>query len=131
MNDDLSGLIDEMSPEEKVLVLEYFTRDREEFLYAAGEARKRFERADGYRAEPPAEGGLERHPASYTYDPEAGAAYIYLDDSIPPGGVARTIEVDATVHLDYSLDGRIVGIEILGAWPEAPTAPFKFRWRFR
>lgn len=123
MNDDLSELIDEMSPEEKVLVLEYFTRDREEFLYAAGEARKRFERADGYRNDRLTVSGLERRPASYTYDPQAGATYVYLDDPTSPGGVARTVEVDATVNLDLDADGRVIGIEILGAWPGASAAP--------
>lgn len=122
MNDDLSGLIDDMSPEEKVLVLEYFTRDRAEFLYAASEARKRFERADGYRNDRLTAGGLERRPASYTYDPQAGATYVYLDDPTSPGGVARTAQVDATVNLDLDADGRVIGIEIIGAWPEAPTA---------
>ena len=123
MNDDLSGLIDEMSPEEKVLVLEYFTRDREEFLYAASEARKRFERADGYRNDRLTVSGLERRPASYTYDPQAGATYVYLDDPTSPGGVARTVEVDATVNLDLDADGRVIGIEILAAWPGASAAP--------
>lgn len=66
---------------------------------------------------------LDRKPASYTYDPQAGATYVYLDDPIPPGGVARTIEVDATVNLDLDADGRVIGIEILAAWPGASAAP--------
>lgn len=61
-------------------------------------------------------------PASYTYDPQAGATYVYLDGPTLPGGVARTVEADAMVNLDYGPDGRIIGIEILGAWPEAPAA---------
>lgn len=123
MNDDLSGLIDDMSPEEKVLVLEYFTRDREEFLYAADEARKRFERADGYRNNRLTVSGLERRPASYTYDAQAGATYVYLDDPIPLGGVARTAQVDAMVNLDLDADGRVIGIEVLAAWPQPAATP--------
>lgn len=34
---------------------------------------------------------LEEHPGTWTYDPEAGAAYIYLRGPIAPGGVARTV----------------------------------------
>ncbi|GAA4221477.1 hypothetical protein FHR32_005103 [Streptosporangium album] len=48
--DDLSKLIDAMSPEEKTLVLEFFAADREEFLFAAGEAKARYERVKGSRA---------------------------------------------------------------------------------
>lgn len=69
-------------------------------------------------------------PASYTYDPQAEAMYVYLHGPTSPGGVARTIEVDATVNLDLDAGGRVIGIEIIGSWPEASTAPFEFRWRF-
>lgn len=27
---------------------------------------------------------LEEHPGTWTYDPEAGAAYVYLHGPIPP-----------------------------------------------
>ncbi|GHE33358.1 hypothetical protein GCM10017673_40370 [Streptosporangium violaceochromogenes] len=57
---------------------------------------------------------LDRRPASYTYDPEAGATYVYLNGPIPPGGVARTVPLEALVNLDYGPDGRIIGIEIIG-----------------
>ncbi|MEV8639490.1 DUF2283 domain-containing protein [Streptosporangium sp. NPDC051023] len=67
--------------------------------------------------------GLERRPASYTYDSEVGATYVYLNGPIPPGGVASTVEVDAMVNLDLDGDGRVIGIEIIAAWPEAPTSP--------
>ncbi|MGW4422562.1 DUF2283 domain-containing protein [Streptosporangium sp. NPDC004631] len=66
---------------------------------------------------------LERKPASYTYDPQAGATYVYLHGPIPPGGVARTVEVDATVNLDLDADGRVIGIEILAAWPRPAATP--------
>ncbi|MEV7013322.1 hypothetical protein [Streptosporangium sp. NPDC051022] len=47
---DLSRFIDAMSPEERILALEYFAgRDRGDFLYAVREARKRYVRANGYR----------------------------------------------------------------------------------
>ncbi|WP_067721400.1 DUF2283 domain-containing protein [Nocardia yamanashiensis] len=55
-----------------------------------------------------------------TYDPVADAAYIYLTHEILPGGVAKTVSVDpmtigGMVNLDLDAEGRIVGIEVLGA----------------
>jgi len=61
---------------------------------------------------------LEEHPGTWTYDAEAEAAYMYLRGPIPPGGVARTVTVDdALVNLDLDESGRVIGIEILAAWP--------------
>ncbi|MFE3455395.1 DUF2283 domain-containing protein [Nonomuraea sp. NPDC059194] len=63
---------------------------------------------------------LEEHPGSWTYDPEAEAAYVCLRGPIPPGGVARTVTVDGPmVNLDLDESGRVIGIEILAAWPGA------------
>ncbi|MBX3030378.1 MAG: DUF2283 domain-containing protein [Chloroflexi bacterium] len=55
-----------------------------------------------------------------TYDPGADAAYLYLAESIGPGGVAFTYgcdpaEVDGMIHLDFDQAGTLVGIEVLGA----------------
>ncbi|GGS88550.1 hypothetical protein GCM10010156_53790 [Planobispora rosea] len=63
---------------------------------------------------------LEEHPGTWTYDPEAEAAYVYLHGPIPPGGVAETVTVDAMVNLDRDENGRVIGIEILAAWPAEP-----------
>ncbi|GAA2365614.1 DUF2283 domain-containing protein [Nonomuraea africana] len=61
---------------------------------------------------------LEEHPGTWTYDPEAGAAYIYLRGPIAPGGVARTVTGDSPmVNFDLDENGRVIGIEILAAWP--------------
>jgi uncharacterized protein YuzE len=54
-----------------------------------------------------------------TCDAEADAAYIYLRP-IAAGGVAQTIPVDVSplngsVNLDVDSNGRIIGIEIIGA----------------
>ncbi|GAA2690232.1 DUF2283 domain-containing protein [Nonomuraea recticatena] len=62
---------------------------------------------------------LEEHPGTWTYDPEAEAAYIYLRGPIAPGGVARTVTVDSPMaNLGLDESGRVIGIEILAAWPE-------------
>ncbi|MFI7222770.1 DUF2283 domain-containing protein [Nonomuraea angiospora] len=61
---------------------------------------------------------LEEHPGTWTYDPEAKAAYVYLRGPIAEGGVARTVTMDeAMVNLDIDADGRVIGIEILAEWP--------------
>jgi uncharacterized protein YuzE len=64
---------------------------------------------------------LERHPGEWTYDPEAGAAYVYLNGPIGKGEAALTHELDAAVNLDYDADGRVVGVEIIAKWPEGTT----------
>ncbi|MEU8252124.1 DUF2283 domain-containing protein [Nonomuraea sp. NPDC048916] len=62
---------------------------------------------------------LDEHPGTWTYDTEAEAAYVYLRGPIAPGGVARTVSVDSPmVNLDLDESGRVIGIEILAAWPE-------------
>jgi uncharacterized protein YuzE len=55
-----------------------------------------------------------------TFDAEADAAYIYLAGGIPAGGVARTVVVEdprvaGMVNLDFDSDGRLVGVEVVGA----------------
>lgn len=55
-----------------------------------------------------------------TYDPDADAAYLYLSDEIPAGGVARTVPVEALaaemmVNLDFDASNRLVGIEVMDA----------------
>lgn len=55
-----------------------------------------------------------------TYDSEANAAYMYLTDFIEPGQVAATqvsgIQLDmASINIDFDADGRVLGIEMLGA----------------
>ncbi len=61
------------------------------------------------------------------HDPSVDAAYIYL---VPPEvgvQVARTVPVDpveagAEINLDFDADGRLVGIEVLGASRHLPQA---------
>ena len=62
------------------------------------------------------------------YDSEADAAYVYFQDDIPAGAVARTISVDpqaikGMVNLDLDDEGRIVGLEVLDA---SKLLPFEF-----
>jgi uncharacterized protein YuzE len=54
------------------------------------------------------------------YDREADAAYVYLCEEIPAGGVAQTVPVDpkaigGMVNLDLDDGGRIIGLEVLDA----------------
>ncbi|WP_168218638.1 DUF2283 domain-containing protein [Nocardioides eburneiflavus] len=55
-----------------------------------------------------------------TYDSDANAAYVYLVDSTAPGGVAQTrssmLELElASIDFDLDAEGKVLGIEILGA----------------
>lgn len=55
-----------------------------------------------------------------TYDPKVDAAYIYLVDEIPAGGVAMTCPCDprqvrGEINLDFDSGGRLLGIEVLDA----------------
>lgn len=45
-----------------------------------------------------------------TYDADADAMYIYLDDKAI---VDKTKEIDETIVIDYDKTGRIIGIELL------------------
>jgi uncharacterized protein YuzE len=61
-----------------------------------------------------------RKPVRFTHDPQADAVSIHLVDSIQPGGVARShvcdIELpDRSIVLDFDIEDKLVGIEILGA----------------
>jgi uncharacterized protein YuzE len=55
-----------------------------------------------------------------TYDGDADAAYVYLVNSIGPGEVAQTraamLDFDrAFITFDFDANGKILGLEILGA----------------
>lgn len=55
-----------------------------------------------------------------TYDEKADAAYVYLVPTIDRGEVHQTrhsmVPLDqAGINLDFDADGRLLGIEILGA----------------
>ena len=61
------------------------------------------------------------------FDPSVDAAYIYLVDPQMGFNVARTvpcdpIETGAEVNLDFDGEGRLIGIEVLGASRHLPKA---------
>jgi len=65
-----------------------------------------------------------------SYDSKSDAAYIYLVDEIRPGGVARTYPCDPRVvqgeiNLDFDLEGRLLGIEVLDASKRLPMSLLK------
>ncbi|HLD15129.1 MAG TPA: DUF2283 domain-containing protein [Candidatus Nanoarchaeia archaeon] len=49
------------------------------------------------------------------YDKEVDAAYIYIKYPIKDGECAKTIELNDNIFIDYSKDGRLLGVEILNA----------------
>lgn len=55
-----------------------------------------------------------------TYDPDADASYIYVASDRANGDAVRQQHVhcdgsDSQIILDYDRDGRLLGIELLGA----------------
>lgn len=62
---------------------------------------------------------------SVTYDGEADAAYIYLVDPRTKPRSAHMyacdpVAVDGMINLDFDADGRLIGIEVLGAASKLP-----------
>ena len=49
------------------------------------------------------------------YDKEVNAAYIYLEDKIKDGEVKKTIELNDDIILDFDVNGKLLGIEVLNA----------------
>ena len=55
-----------------------------------------------------------------TYDSSVDAAYVYLIDTIAPGGVKKSISLDpieseGDFTLDFDGEGRLIGVEVLEA----------------
>ena len=51
-----------------------------------------------------------------TYDSDADAAYVYLQPpTVVEPSVATTLTVNADINLDFDSEGRLIGVEILGA----------------
>lgn len=53
-----------------------------------------------------------------TFDPAAGAAYVYLAPQIAKGGVKRCVPLmldEGDLVLDFDEAGKLLGIEILNA----------------
>ncbi|WP_331725681.1 DUF2283 domain-containing protein (plasmid) [Streptomyces xanthophaeus] len=60
-----------------------------------------------------------------TYDETANAAYIYLTDPQVRTRSSRMypcdpVEVDGVINLDFDEQGRLIGIEVLGAGSKLP-----------
>ncbi len=61
-----------------------------------------------------------------TYDATADAAYLYLVDEIAPGAAVETRLADVPLKdsvfaFDFDVDGKLLGIEILGALRVLPA----------
>ena len=51
----------------------------------------------------------------FEYDKEVDAAYIYLEYPIKDKQVKNTIELNDNITLDFDVDGKLLGVEILDA----------------
>jgi len=59
------------------------------------------------------------------YDAAADAAYIYVADEIEPGAAVKCVPVDplainGMINLDFDVEGRLLGIEVLAASKRLP-----------
>jgi uncharacterized protein YuzE len=68
------------------------------------------------------------------YDASADSAYIYIEETIRSGGVAKTYpcdpqEVGGMINLDFDSGGRLIGIEVLDASKFLPDSLLQARLR--
>jgi uncharacterized protein YuzE len=61
----------------------------------------------------------------FTYSERADAAYICLESPEAGSSVAKSVpcdptEIGADINLDFDSDGRLIGIEVLGASRHLP-----------
>ena len=57
-----------------------------------------------------------------TYDKEVDAAYIYLKDRIEKGEVKNTISMNENIILDFDVNKKLIGIEILSVSKVVPKS---------
>jgi uncharacterized protein YuzE len=66
----------------------------------------------------PVQGMLEC-PMRMSYDSEANAAYLAIEDDIPNGSATENVVVERAgrgdIVLDFGADGRLLGVEVIGA----------------
>ena len=60
-----------------------------------------------------------------TFDAEVDAAYVYFTAPQEVPDVARTyscdpVDVDGVINLDFDVEGRLVGVEVLAATSKLP-----------
>lgn len=53
---------------------------------------------------------MSLEPLVATIEPETGMVYLYIQE--PGTEVARTVEVNSKMNLDYDSNGELVGIEL-------------------
>jgi len=61
-----------------------------------------------------------------TYDDEANAAYLELEDDVAEGSAVENVVVErpgrGDIVLDFDADGRLLGVEVIGATKLLHTA---------
>jgi len=58
-------------------------------------------------------------PLRITFDPDSDAAYVHLQSTIAAGAAVKTVSIDVEkvgmVNLDFDEEGRLLGVEVVGA----------------
>ena len=67
---------------------------------------------------------VARHPIKISYDPEVDAAYLYLSEDAHHGFTYPFVipDIAGDIILDFDLDNRLMGIEVLSASNVLPPA---------
>ena len=55
-----------------------------------------------------------------TFDKEIDTAYIYLKEEIKPGEAIKNMQVEDNIILDFDINGKLLGIEILNVSTKMP-----------
>lgn len=61
--------------------------------------------------------------ARYSYDGDADALYVYLNGDLPFGCTLEVVE--ASIMVDLTTEGRVIGVEILSPRPGMDLAPLR------
>lgn len=58
-------------------------------------------------------------PMHMSYDSEANAAYLAIEEDMPNGSATENVVVERVgrgdIVLDFGSDGRLIGVEVIGA----------------
>jgi uncharacterized protein YuzE len=63
--------------------------------------------------------GMLKCPMHMSYDSEANAAYLAIEEDIPNGSATENVVVERAgrgdIVLDFGSDRRLIGVEVIGA----------------
>jgi hypothetical protein len=58
--------------------------------------------------------GLRVLKARVVYDEKTKSMYVYMTERVTKGQVFKTLVLDVPINADYTKEGRLLGLEVLG-----------------